>query len=183
MYFCKQLFFPKRLLGKPLAIWVCSLWFLDCCWQGLNGKLSEVQILLLSSPLCSLFSVALSHSKKMSDVSFDKSPLLWKGLFCRTWALREVSKEKTEIAAAFLETNNYLSGSPACVQKWTAPSWWRGRIRAAKENELDYSTSPNFRLCVRACIYMFLKLSKGEGRRKKAALRTTEADICASAGE
>ena len=74
-------------------------------------------MLLLSSSLYSLFSVALSYSNKMSDVSFGKSSLLWKGLVCRTWASREVSKEKTEIAAVFLETSNYFSGPPGCVHK------------------------------------------------------------------
>lgn len=66
---------------------------------------------------------ALSYFKKMSDVSFSKSPFLWKGLFCRTWASRGVSKEKTEIAAVFVETSNYFSGPSACVQELTAQSW------------------------------------------------------------
>ena len=81
----------------------------------------------------------------MSDVSFSKSSLLWKGLFCRTWASREVSKEKTKIAAVFLETSNYFSGPSACVQKLTAQSWYMAELvesegTAAKENKPGYST-------------------------------------------
>lgn len=71
---------------------------------------------LLSSLFPVLYGIFM-FLKKCQIFSFGKSPLLWKGLFCRTWTPKGVSKEKTEIAAVFLETSNYFSGPSACVQK------------------------------------------------------------------